>query len=127
MEVACRVLECLHLLRKSPPPSLPSSLMRELEAALAGVSVERRTAMLYRVTDLFVDHAPQPLESHATLFDDVMTRLIGHIETRTLAELSSRLAPIADAPTGVARRFAYDHAITVSGPVLSQSERLTDD
>jgi uncharacterized protein (DUF2336 family) len=61
------------------------------------------------------------------LFDDVMTRLIGHIETRTLAELSARLAPIANAPTGVIRRFAYDDAIAVSGPVLSQSERLTDD
>lgn len=107
-------------------PSLPSSLMLELETALASGSVERRTAMLHRVTDLFVDHAPQLSESQTTLFDDVMTRLIGQIETRALAELSTRLAPIDNAPAGVIRRFAHDDAIAVSGPVLSQSERLTD-
>jgi uncharacterized protein (DUF2336 family) len=107
--------------------SLPSSLMRELETALTGGSVERRTAMLHRVTDLFVDNAAHLSDGQTTLFDDVMTRLIGHIETRTLAELSTRLAPVANAPTGVVRRFAYDDAIAVSGPVLAQSERLTDD
>jgi len=112
---------------EAPAPSLPSSLMRELETALTGGSAERRTAMLHRVTDLFVDHAPQLSEDQTTLFDGVMTRLIGHIETRTLAELSTRLAPIDNAPAGVVRRLAHDDAIAVSGPVLSQSERLTDD
>lgn len=100
--------------------------MRQLEIALAGGSAERRTDMLHRVTDLFIGHAPQLSESQTTLFDDVMTRLIGHIETRTLAELSARLAPIANAPAGVIRRFAYDDAISVSGPVLQHSDRLSD-
>ena len=100
--------------------------MRDLENALASGSVERRTAMLHSVTDLFINNARQLSESQTTLFDDVMTRLIGHIETRTLAELSNRLAPISNAPVGVIRRFAHDDAIAVSGPVLSQSERLTD-
>ncbi len=111
---------------ESTATSLPPSLMRELETALASGSVERRTAMLHRVTDLFVGHAMQLSEAQTTLFDDVMTRLIGHLETRTLAELSTRLAPIATAPTGLIRRFAYDDSIAVSGPVLAQSERLTD-
>jgi uncharacterized protein (DUF2336 family) len=101
--------------------------MQELEVALARGSVGRRTAMLHRITDLFVDHAAGLSESQATLFDDVMTRLIGHIETRTLAELSTRLAPIANAPAEVVRRFARDDAVAVAGPVLSHSERLTDD
>jgi len=106
--------------------SLPPSLMRELETALASGSVQRRTEMLHRVTDLFVGHAPQLSESQTTLFDDVMTRLIGHIETRTLAELSAQLAPITNAPPAVIRRFAFDDAIAVSGPVLQHSERLSD-
>jgi uncharacterized protein (DUF2336 family) len=111
----------------SPAPSLSSSLMQELESALSSGSVDRRTEMLHRVTDLFVDNAAQLSENQTTLFDNVMTRLIGHIETRTLAELSTRLAPIPNAPAAVIRSFAYDDAIAVSGPVLSQSERLTDD
>ncbi len=107
-------------------PLTAPSLMQELETALASGSVERRTAMLHRVTDLFVGPAPQLTESQTTLFDEVMKRLIGHLEIRTLAELSTRLAPVANAPTGLIRRFAYDDAIAVSGPVLAQSERLTD-
>jgi uncharacterized protein (DUF2336 family) len=115
------------LARSAESASLTApSLMRELETALASGSVERRNAMLHRVTDLFVGQAAQLTESQTTLFDDVMTRLIGHLETRTLAELSTRLAPIANAPTGIIRRFAYDDAIAVSGPVLAQSDRLTD-
>jgi len=107
-------------------PPLPFSLMLELESALASGSIERRTAMLHRVTDLFLDNARQLSESQTTLFDNVMMRLIGHIETRTLAELSNRLAPVANAPVGIVRRFAYDDSIAVSGPVLQHSERLSD-
>ena len=111
---------------QSAATSIPPSLMRELETALASGSVQRRNDMLHRVTDLFIGHATQLSESQTTLFDDVMTRLIGHIETRTLAELSARLAPVANAPAGVIRRFAYDDAIAVSGPVLQHSDRLSD-
>jgi uncharacterized protein (DUF2336 family) len=82
--------------------------------------------MLHRVTDLFIGHASQLSDNQTTLFDDVMTRLIGHIETRTLAELSARLAPMPNAPVGVIHRFAYDDAIAVSGPVLQHSDRLSD-
>jgi uncharacterized protein (DUF2336 family) len=106
---------------------VPPSLMREFETELASESVARRTVMLHRVTDLFVDNAAQLSETQTTLFDDVMTRLIDHIERRTLAELSTRLAPIANAPTKLVRGFARDDAIMVAGPVLSRSERLTDD
>ena len=111
---------------ESAATSIPPSLMRELETALASGSVQRRTDMLHRVTDLFIGHAAQLSEGQTTLFDDVMTRLVGHLETRTLAELSARLAPVANAPAGVIRRFAYDDAITVSGPVLQHSDRLSD-
>ncbi len=111
---------------ESTATSIPPLLMRELESALASGSTERRTAMLHRVTDLVVGHAAQLSDNQSTLFDDVMTRLIGHIETRTLAELSARLAPMPNAPAGVIRRFAYDDAIAVSGPVLQHSDRLSD-
>src|SRR6266446_5285852 len=62
-----------------------------------------------------------------SVFDQVMNRLVDHIETRTLAEVSARLAPVPTAPAGVIRRLAHDDAISVSGPVLAQSEQLTDE
>jgi uncharacterized protein (DUF2336 family) len=109
-----------------PAPTLTASLMQELEVALASGSLERRTEMLHRVTDLFCRNADELTEKQTALFDNVMTRLIGHIESMTLAELSMRIAPLANAPAEVVRHLAYDDAIAVSGPVLAQSERLTD-
>jgi len=44
-----------------------------------------------------------------------------------LAQLGRQFAPVANAPTGVMARLARDDDIAISGPVLAQSQRLTDD
>src|SRR5260370_10640255 len=44
-----------------------------------------------------------------------------------LAELSSQLAPIAQAPPSVVRRLARNDEIAVAGPVLAESPRLSAD
>jgi len=103
------------------------SLIDELEGALQRGSSERRTEVLRRVTDLFVDAAPRYTEEQTQLFDDVMGHLMTQIETRALSEMSVRLAPIDNAPIGVIHRLAHDDAIEISGPVLTNSERLSDD
>jgi len=106
---------------------MATSVIDDLESALAGGTAERRAAMLHRVTDLFLAGASSYSENQTSLFDRVMNRLVDHIETRTMAEVSSRLAPVPNAPEGLIRRMAYDDAISVSGPVLAQSEQLTDE
>src|SRR6266568_3652950 len=106
--------------------TLAPSLIEELESAIASGSVERRTEMMRRVTDLFVNSSESLSDDQVRLFGDVIAHLISHIETRALAELSSRLAPMSKAPIGVIRRFAHDDSIEISGPVLAQSELLTD-
>ena len=108
-------------------PALATSVIDELESALASGSAERRVAMLKRVTDLFLSGASAFTQDQTSVFDQVMNRLVDHIETRTLAEVSARLAPVPTAPAGVIRRLAHDDAISVSGPVLAQSEQLTDE
>jgi len=106
-------------------PATPS-LMEELESAMASGSVERRTDMMRRVTDLFITSNERLSEDQIRLFDDVISHLIGHIEKRAIAELSARLAPIARAPADTIRQLARDDEIRVSGPVLTQSQLLTD-
>jgi uncharacterized protein (DUF2336 family) len=50
------------------------------------------------------------------------------VETRALAELSLELAPVDTAPRRIIGRLARHDEIVVSGPVLTQSNRLqTDD
>jgi uncharacterized protein (DUF2336 family) len=107
--------------------SVPRSVMAELDAALQSGSVAKRTALLRRVTDLFLGGADNYSAEQVALFDDVMSRVITRIEARVLSELSARLAPIANAPVAVIQRLARDDDIVISGPVLQHSERLTDD
>ncbi len=65
-------------------------------------------------------------EEQIALYDDVFSRLIVNIETRALAELSERLAPVDHAPPGTVRQLAVNDEIIVAGPVLAQSNRLDE-
>src|SRR5438105_7278764 len=105
----------------------PSQLLiRELETALQSGSIAKRTEMLRRVTDLFFSKVDQFSSEHLRLLDEVMTKAVAYIESKVVAELSTRLAPIARAPEGIIRRLANDDDITIAGPVLQQSEQLNE-
>jgi uncharacterized protein (DUF2336 family) len=101
------------------------SLIAELEEAVHSQSTEKRVETLRRVTDIFLGQADRLNDAQISLFDDVLGKLIQRIENKALAELSSRLAPIDNAPIDVIRRLARNDEITVAGPVLSESSRLT--
>jgi uncharacterized protein (DUF2336 family) len=51
--------------------------------------------------------------------------MIGHIESKALAELGQRLAPVEGAPVEVIRRLANHDEIAVAGPVLKDSKQLS--
>jgi len=101
-------------------------LIDELEAAVSAGSDSRRIEMLTRITDLFVGGAEHFSEEQIGVFDDVMARLVSTIEAKARAILAQRLAPIANAPTGVVHILAFDDEIEVAQPVLQHSERLQD-
>jgi uncharacterized protein (DUF2336 family) len=98
----------------------------EIEIAIANESVGRRAQILTRVTDLFIAGAAQLSDEEVALFDDVITRLADEIEISARALLAIRLAPIPNAPPRTIRTLAFDDAIEVAAPVLSQSQRLND-
>jgi uncharacterized protein (DUF2336 family) len=103
---------------------MSNSLIAELDEAIQSGSSDRRMATLRRVTDLFLSQAGQYDSEQINLFDDVLLRLIEHIETRALAELGERLAPLEVAPVGIIRHLANHDEIGVAGPVLKESKRL---
>jgi uncharacterized protein (DUF2336 family) len=106
--------------------AMPASLIPELEDVLSHGSAERRAETLQRITSLFIDGADYYNEEHVGLFDDVLTRLIVEIESKTLAELANRLAPVDNAPIQLMRRLAKDDDIAIAGPVLKRSARLDE-
>jgi uncharacterized protein (DUF2336 family) len=111
----------------SKPASTSESLLDELQTTLAHGTVARRVETLRRVTDLFINGAVEFSNEQIALFDDVFQCLILHIETSAKALLANRLAPVDTAPPMTIRTLAFDDAIEVAGPVLTQSNRLDDD
>lgn len=111
----------------SKSASTSENLLDELQAALAHGTVARRVETLRRVTDLFLSGAVDLSDHQIALFDDVFRCLMHHIENSAKALLSNRLAPIDRAPPLTIRALAFDDAIEVAAPVLSQSTRLDDE
>jgi uncharacterized protein (DUF2336 family) len=101
------------------------SLFDDLDAALQSGSSEKRVAMLRQVTDLFLSEANRLNEQQIRVFDDVLVQLIERIETRTLVEISERLAPIANAPIDLTMNLARHSEIGIARPILTNSSRLT--
>jgi uncharacterized protein (DUF2336 family) len=104
-----------------------SSLITQVENAIASGSADKRVDTLRRITDLFMLRADSYSDDQVEVFDDVISRLAERIETEARAELARRLAPVARAPLAAIRSLARDQSIHVAGPVLTHSPRLTEE
>lgn len=102
------------------------SLITELESAIKSGQPERRLETLRRVTGLFVEESDRLNEQQIGVFDEVLVHLIQRIESKALVQLSTDLAPSDKAPIKVIQSLARNDEIEISGPVLSQSNRLTE-
>jgi uncharacterized protein (DUF2336 family) len=111
-------------------------IVDEVETALKAASAEKCLKTIRRVTDLFLSSASAYNLEQIELFDKVLERLIKTIEIRALADISSRialaelseqLAPVSRAPPSVVRHLARNDEITIAGPVLRESSRLSDE
>lgn len=100
--------------------------MTELDTALSRVSDTQHTSILRRITDLFLNDSQRFSDEHVAVFDDVIYRLIEQTEHSALIELSAKLAPVDNAPVNVVVRLSNEDDIAISGPVLEQSEVLTE-
>ncbi len=103
------------------------SLISELENAVQSGSKTDRLETLRKITDLFLTTSDRLNNEQIDVFDEVLGHLVRRMEARALKELSERLAPIENAPIGVIRTLARDDEIAIAGPVLTASQRLTND
>ena len=102
------------------------SLFVELETTLTHGAASQRFTILRRMTDLFLAGKETYSDDHIAIFDSLISRLIEKIEHQALVELSGKLAPVDRAPATVISRLSRHDDITVSGPILEQSNVLTD-
>src|SRR4051812_11956642 len=102
------------------------SLFVELETTLTHGAASQRFTILRRMTDLFLAGKDTYSDDHIAIFDSLISRLIEKIEHQALVELSGKLAPVDRAPATVIGRLSRHDDIAVSGPILEQSNVLTD-
>src|ERR1044071_2008252 len=96
-------------------PTAGHSIIDEIEAAIGAGSAAKCLETAQRVTNLFLASAGSFNSEQVELFDNVLARLITAIERRSiadinaragLAEISTQLAPIAQAPPSVIGHLA---------------------
>jgi uncharacterized protein (DUF2336 family) len=102
------------------------SLINEIQDTTASGSTKRQIRALTRITDLFAAGSGRYSEQQIELFDEVFKTLVAVIELKTRVKLAHHLATNPDAPATLVRAFAFDEAIAVAAPVLSQSMALSD-
>jgi uncharacterized protein (DUF2336 family) len=104
------------------------SLLAELDTTLADAPTAWRSAALGRIVDLFVAGAGSYSDDHVDVFDEVLSLLIRKsIDRGQLAEVSNRLAPVANAPSKVVDTLARHSDVAVYGPMLAQAKALADE
>lgn len=103
-----------------------SSIIHDLEAAIASGSARKREKALALISNLFITGSSQYSGDQIAVFGDVLTALAADIETQARVKLSHQLAKIAHAPANVINALAFDDEIAVAEPVLRWSEVLDD-
>src|SRR5579872_3490712 len=103
------------------------SLLSEIQNGKFSKSTKRQVRALVGVTDLFAAGSANYSRDQVELFDNVFKALVEVIELKTRAKLARHIAMAPHVPAALVRAFAFDSEIAVAGPVLSQTNVLSDE
>ena len=103
----------------------PDSIAQSSSAARAE-SAQRDARILKQVTDLFLSNADRLREAQIAAFDGILVPLIGRMDAGTLVHLGEALSNTDLAPCETIRKLAVHDDPLVAGPVLRNSNRLSD-
>lgn len=102
------------------------ALINEIQDTTVPESTKKQVRALTRIADLFAAGSSRYSEQQIEVFGEVFKTLVAVIELKTRVKLARRLATSLDAPATLVRAFAFDEAIAVAAPVLTQSTALSE-
>jgi uncharacterized protein (DUF2336 family) len=102
------------------------AVLAELDSVLPAKPDSWRSTALRQIVDLFLGGAAGYGDEQVAVFDEVIVRLIQKMDRLQLAELSNKLAPVANGPARVLGRLARHSDMAVCGPILDHAEALPD-
>ena len=88
-------------------------------------STQSRRALLRELSDMFMDTSKEKSQGVLSKFEGLLTDLTEQAELGARIELSERFARADGVPRSLLMQLTRD-AIEVAGPILSQSEALTE-
>lgn len=97
------------------------SLINEIQDSTVSGLTKRQLRALTRITDLFVAGSSRYSRQQTELFGEVFKILVEVIELKTRVKLAHQIAANPNVPAALVRVFAFDDAVAVAAPVLSQS------
>jgi uncharacterized protein (DUF2336 family) len=100
--------------------------LRDLIDLAKEPSSERRRELLRGVTDLFLEDPGAYTNLEADHFSDIMGTVARSLEANVRADLSRRLASVAEAPRDLVTQLANDE-ISVAAPILENSLALSEE
>ena len=89
-------------------------------------SPEKRTELLCRITDAYIEQPDQRTPAERHLFEEIMMELIDKISGHHKAAASARLAEMPELPAALARRLASDGDIEVARPIIRDYRGLSE-
>ena len=104
-----------------------TTLISDLDRAVKREFKADRANALKQVDDLYFSTIDLHSDEHVEFFGDLFSLLVDYVDAQVRADLGERVAPLPRAPAKLIRRLANDDEISVAGPVISQSDRLTSD
>src|SRR5262245_25981449 len=102
------------------------SLIDEVQSTATSGATKRQLKALTRITDLFLAGSCRYSKQQTEMFEDIFKTIVAVIELKTRVKLAHHFATDANAPAALVRAFAFDDAVAVAAPVLSQSTALSE-
>ena len=99
-----------------------TTLLQDLDDAIARGTDESRTKALWHATDILI--TGRYSDDEISTFGEVIGRLADEIEVAARVQLSEVMAACDHAPLNVIAQLAIADEIEVAGPVLRESNRI---
>ncbi len=103
----------------------PQSALALAEALAASRAEHPRIVLVKRLSDLLLLSTDQVLPSERALIDEILVRLLAHVDLELRARIAQRICGMSEPPREVLVMLAHDDP-TVAAPILENSTAITD-
>lgn len=107
--------------------SAPASHLQELIDLAKEPSSEKRRELLRKLTDVFLDAAPDYSAAERDHFGAILSRVATDMDAAVRRQLAKQFANVPSAPHNLIQRLANDEEFSVAKDVLLKSTVLRDD